>query len=255
MNGGAVGADNAETGPALMGRYSPYLGSDAEGSDMLLARAMPTHKQIREKAVMRAGMMVMGLLLPLGQGWAAQPDELGWQLTPFAGYSSSIDFEAMDDPVPTPVATDIDSLQGEGSGSWGFFISKEVDDPGMIELLYSHQSTRISPDQPDKLTVDTLHFAGALTLSDNVMAPYIGAGIGVTRFDAYDSEVAPSMSLALGVQPRLTKQLALRAEVRGYGSLVNEDSQFLCNPEICAFRVRGELITQWQANIGLTLRF
>ena len=59
----------------------------------------------------------------------------------------------------------------------------------------------------------------------------------------------------LGVQPRQTDPRAGRAEVRGYGALVNDDSQFLCNPEICAFRVRGELITQWQANIGLTLRF
>ncbi|WP_221365899.1 outer membrane beta-barrel protein [Aeromonas caviae] len=204
---------------------------------------------------MRGAMgMVPGLLLPLA-GWAAEPPVMGWQLTPFAGYSSAIDFRAMDEPAPTPHGSDIDTLQGERSGSWGLFISREVDDPGMVELLYSHQSTRVSPELPDRLTVDTLQFAGALTLSDNLMAPYIGAGIGVTRFDAYDSETAPSMSLALGVQPRLTEHLAVRAEVRGYGALVNDDSQFLCNPEICAFRVRGELITQWQANIGLTLRF
>lgn len=203
----------------------------------------------------RAGMMVMGLLLPLGQGWAAEDGDLGWQLTPFMGYSSAIDFDKADEPAPAPVSTSLDSLQGESSANWGFFISKEVDDPGMIELLYSHQSTPMSPDQPDRLTVDTLHFAGALTLSDNIMAPYIGAGIGVTHFDAYGSETAPSMSLALGVQPRLTRMLALRAEVRGYGSLLNEDADFLCNPEVCAFRVRGDLVTQWQANVGLTLRF
>ncbi|MGY4027637.1 outer membrane beta-barrel protein [Aeromonas rivuli] len=204
----------------------------------------------------RAGVMVVGMLLPLGQSWGEESAaDLGWQLTPFLGYSSSIDFEKMDELAPMPVSTAVDSLQGESSGNWGLFISKEVNDPGMIELLYSHQSTPIAPEQPDRLTVDTLHFAGALTLFDNVMAPYIGAGIGVTRFDAYESEVAPSMSLALGVQPRLTQRLALRAEVRGYGSLVNDDSQFLCNPEVCAFRVRGDLLTQWQANIGLTLRF
>lgn len=207
-----------------------------------------------EKSVTRATMMLLGLCLPL-TGWAAESATSGWQLTPFLGSSSSIDFEAMDEPAPTPHSTGIDSLQGESSGNWGLFISREVDDPGMVELLYSHQSTPISPDQPDRLTVDTLHFAGALTLSDNLMAPYIGAGIGVTRFDAYDSETAPSMSLALGVQPRLGEHLALRAEVRGYGSLLNDDSAFLCNPEVCAFRVRGELLTQWQANIGLTLRF
>lgn len=207
-----------------------------------------------EKSVTRATMMLLGLCLPL-TGWAAEPATSGWQLTPFLGYSSSIDFEAMDEPAPMPHSTGIDSLQGESSGNWGLFISREVDDPGMVELLYSHQSTPISPDQPDRLTVDILHFAGALTLSDNLMAPYIGAGIGVTRFVAYDSETAPSMSLALGVQPRLGEHLALRAEVRGYGSLLNDDSAFLCNPEVCAFRVRGDLLTQWQANIGLTLRF
>lgn len=200
--------------------------------------------------------MMMGLLLPLGQAWSAEGEAApGWQVTPFFGYSSAIDFEANDDPQPTPVSTRLASLQGERSSSWGLFISREVDDPGMIELLYSHQSTRLSPDQPERLTVDTLHFAGALTLSDNLMAPYIGAGIGATRFAAYDSDVAPSMSLALGVQPRLTEHLALRAEVRGYGALVNDNSQFLCNPDQCVFKVRGELVTQWQANIGLTLRF
>ncbi|WP_434664537.1 outer membrane beta-barrel protein [Aeromonas sp. NJAU223] len=203
----------------------------------------------------RAGMMVMGLLLPLGQGWAAEDGDRGWQLTPFAGYSSAIDFDKADDAVPTPHGGAVTSLQGESSANWGFFISKEVDDPGLIELLYSHQSTPLSPTLPDRLTVDTLHFAGVLTLSDNVMAPYIGAGIGVTRFDAHDSETAPSMSLALGVQPRLSEHLALRAEVRGYGSLLDEDGDFLCDPEICAFRVRGDLVTQWQANVGLTLRF
>lgn len=200
----------------------------------------------------------MGLLLPLGLAHAGtQPDGAGWQVTPFAGYNSAIKFEAMDEddgePDPEPKAQ-FDTLEGEGSGSWGLFVSKEVTD-GMIELLYSHQSTTLSPDQPDKLGIDILQFAGALTLSDNFLAPYVGAGVGVTRFDAYDTQIAPSLSLALGVQPRLSDRLALRAEVRGYGALVNEDGDFLCNPEVCVFRVRGDLVTQWQASVGLTFRF
>ncbi len=211
-----------------------------------------------EVRMRRVGMVMMGALLPFGQAWSGEGEAgagLGWQVTPFYGYSSAIDFKRSEDPQPAPVSTSIDELKGQASGSWGLFISKEVDDPGMIELLYSHQSTTLSPDQPDRLTVDTLHFAGALTLADNLMAPYIGAGIGVTRFAAYDSEVMPSMSLALGVQPRLSEHLALRAEVRGYGSLANDSSEFLCNPDQCLFKVKGDLVTQWQANIGLTFRF
>ena len=69
-----------------------------------------------EKSVTRATMMLLGLCLPL-TGWAAEPAASGWQLTPFLGYSSSIDFGAMDEPAPTPHSTGIDSLQGESSGN------------------------------------------------------------------------------------------------------------------------------------------
>ncbi|RQM45252.1 porin family protein, partial [Aeromonas caviae] len=64
----------------------------------------------------RAGIMMMGLLLPLGQAWSVEGEATpGWQVTPFFGYSSAIDFEANDDPQPTPVATRLESLQGERS--------------------------------------------------------------------------------------------------------------------------------------------
>lgn len=57
--------------------------------------------------------MMMGLLLPLGQAWSAEKEAaLGWQVTPFFGYSSAIDFEANDEPKPTPVSTRLESLQG-----------------------------------------------------------------------------------------------------------------------------------------------
>lgn len=61
----------------------------------------------------RAGIMMMGLLLPFGLAWSADGEAgLGWQVTPFFGYSSSIDFEANDDPQPVPVSTKLESLQG-----------------------------------------------------------------------------------------------------------------------------------------------
>ena len=42
----------------------------------------------------RAGIVMMGLLLPLGQAWSSEAATTsGWQVTPFFGYSSAIDFE------------------------------------------------------------------------------------------------------------------------------------------------------------------
>ncbi|MGL5974474.1 MAG: outer membrane beta-barrel protein, partial [Aeromonas sobria] len=38
----------------------------------------------------RAGIAMVGLLLPLGQAWSSEgATTSGWQLTPFFGYSSA----------------------------------------------------------------------------------------------------------------------------------------------------------------------
>ena len=60
--------------------------------------------------------------------------------------------------------------------------------------------------------IDYLHFAGALMLGQGVR-PYLGAGIGISRFSAYESETRPSLALALGIQPQLNDSVALRADV------------------------------------------
>ena len=85
--------------------------------------------------------------------------------------------------------------------------------------------------------------------------PYLGAGIGISRFSAYESETRPSLALALGIQPQLNDSVALRAEIRGYGTFLNDNSTFLCNENRCNMHVKGELMTQAQANIGITARF
>jgi opacity protein-like surface antigen len=190
-------------------------------------------------------LALLPVSLAWGEGSAPVDNSQKWQVTPFVGYSSSLDFDSSDETT---------NVSAKENQNWGLFISKETPDPGMMELIYSHESTDLSPEQSDKLSIDYLHFAGALTLADGVR-PYVGAGIGFTRLAAYDSSTRPSLALALGVQPRLSDNIALRAEVRGYGTFINDNSEFICNPEICALRVKGEMLTQVQANIGITARF
>ena len=192
-------------------------------------------------------------LLAFSAAWsnqlcAAGNNNLKWQVTPFIGYSSSLDFDATSDSATT------DSISAKEHQNWGFFLSKETQDPGMIELIYSHETTQLSPAQPDDLHIDYLHFAGALILGQGPR-PYIGAGIGMSRFSAYESETRPSLALALGIQPQLSDAISLRAEIRGYGTFLNDNSTFLCNENRCNMHVKGELMTQAQANIGITARF
>lgn len=191
-------------------------------------------------------------LLSFFTAWSSQlcaaDNNLKWQVTPFFGYSSSLDFEAASDSATT------DSITAKEHQNWGFFLSKETPDPGMIELIYSHETTQLSPTQPDDLQIDYLHFAGALILGQGPR-PYIGAGIGMSRFSAYESDTRPSLALALGIQPQLSEAISLRAEIRGYGTFLNDNSTFLCNENRCNMHIKGELMTQAQANIGITARF
>ena len=191
-------------------------------------------------------------LLAFSAAWSNQlcaaDNNLKWQVTPFIGYSSSLDFDATSDSATT------DSISAKEHQNWGFFLSKETQDPGMIELIYSHETTQLSPTQPDDLQIDYLHFAGALILGQGPR-PYIGAGIGMSRFSAYESETRPSLALAIGIQPQVGDAVSLRSGIRGYGTFLNDNSTFLCNENRCNMHVKGELMTQAQANIGITARF
>jgi hypothetical protein len=199
--------------------------------------------------IKRCALWLPLALLPCSIAWAESSAPVDntpkWQVTPFVGYSSSVDFDTSES-TGNPSAKE--------HQNWGLFISKETQDPGLIELVYSHENTTLSPDQPDNLDIDYLHFAGALILSEE-FRPYVGAGLGFTRLAAYDSTIRPSLALALGVQPRLGDHIALRAEVRGYGTFINDNSEFICNPEVCNLKVKGEMLGQIQANIGITARF
>ncbi|MCD8548567.1 MAG: porin family protein [Aeromonadaceae bacterium] len=175
----------------------------------------------------------------------AQAAPATWYVTPFAGYASELDFNSQED---TP------GLHAESAGLWGLALGRQTDDPGSMELLFSQQVSRLSPAQPDRLTLRYLHFAGALH-ADSWLKPYVSAGVGLTHFQAYQSKLRPSLALAVGIQPHLARQLALRAELRGYGTLIDDDSQFLCDPQQCDLRIQGELLPQLQANLGLTFLF
>jgi hypothetical protein len=86
---------------------------------------------------------------------------------------------------------------------------------------------------------------------------YLGGGLGVTYFTpqgGLSSEIRPSGNLALGYQWMLSKQLALRAEMRGYLTLINSSGNFFCNGG-CTFSIRGDTLTQFEGLVGLSFGF
>ena len=168
-----------------------------------------------------------------------------WQVTPFIGYSSQMDFDDQNDSG---------SPSARSSSLFGLAFGKETSDPGLVEVIFSHQNTSLSPDIGEDLNISYLHFAGALVYPEGIR-PYIGAGMGIGHFSAYDSTTRPSLALAVGIQPYISNWMSLRAEIRGYGTFVSDNSEFICDPRQCNLRLQGEMVTQAQANLGLTFRF
>ena len=87
---------------------------------------------------------------------------------------------------------------------------------------------------------------------------YVVGGLGITHLapgpDGLSSEVRPSMNLGLGYQWMLSKQVALRTELRGYLTLVNSSGGFFCSGG-CAFSIRGDSMTQVEGLLGLSFGF
>ena len=62
------------------------------------------------------------------------------------------------------------------------------------------------------------------------------------------------MNLGLGYQWMLSKQLAVRTEVRGYVTLVHSSGGFFCSGG-CVVAIRGDTMLQVEGMVGLSYGF
>jgi hypothetical protein len=62
------------------------------------------------------------------------------------------------------------------------------------------------------------------------------------------------MNVGLGYQWMLSRQLALRTEVRGYVTLIHSSGGFFCSGG-CVVSIRGDTMLQVEALLGLSFAF
>lgn len=161
------------------------------------------------------------------------------------------------DNVATDSRADVDSAATVGVAfGWPFDAGRE------LELLYKQQSTTLAPGggaPPFDLTIRYLHIGGSVFLDGPAgRGFYAVGGVGATQFSpstsGYGREVKPSLNLGLGYVLPLGERLALRAEARGYLTLVNSSGGFLCSGG-CVAVLKSDAVTQYEAAVGLTARF
>lgn len=191
----------------------------------------------------------------VGAVWLAAglPAAAQTSITLFAGYAGSNGV----DNVTTSSSADIDD-----AATFGLALGIPLDASRELQLLYNQQSTTLSPGggaAPFDLTIRYLHVGGTVFVDRPIgQGFYAVGGVGVTQFSpstsGYGNEVKPSMNLGFGYYLPLGERLALRAEARGYLTLVNSSGGFLCSGG-CVAVLKSDAFTQVEAKIGLMARF
>jgi opacity protein-like surface antigen len=190
------------------------------------------------------------------------PKDYSWEVTPFIGYRGGGNF----DLEGSTTANEVD-LDDKGSFGLAVNLFPDGDKMQSYELLYSRQQTNVaknSPLAPFDLNVEYLHLGGTLNLNDELpVRPYIAGGLGLTRFSPQTGDGGDdsrfSFSLGAGLKLPVAKHFNVRLEARGFLTLVNSDSAFLCasgsQGGTCVIRVKGESFFQYELMAGAAFVF
>ncbi len=204
----------------------------------------------------------LGVCLALLAAPAAQAQEESYkfELTPFAGLTTGGNF---DDAASTA------SLELDDSGTFGLILNIDETANTQWEILYSLQVTEADttglPISGAPLDIDVHYIQGGGTylFDGDAARPFLAATIGASHFEpglsGVDSETFFAFSIGTGLQIRPNDRFGIRLEARGYGTLVDSNSDLFCQSgpagAICAVTVEGTVLWQFQAFAGFVFRF
>jgi hypothetical protein len=105
-----------------------------------------------------------------------------------------------------------------------------------------------------------LHFGGRLWFNqDKPIQTSVSGGIGASYFDSednvFDSQLKASMHFALGARYRISETLAIRGDVRLFGTFFDSDYVIRCIGGACQINMKSEIYTQTEVVLGLEFRF
>ena len=196
-----------------------------------------------------AALLVAGLALALPA--AAQN-----AVTLYGGFGWGGSFEQVN-TSSTATANLDSSFTGAASIDWALDAARNV------QLFASGQRTTLQLASGTPSTLDMgiyyLHLGGSNFFEGRAgQGGYVAGGLGATLMSpstsGLNSEVRPSASLAIGYEHAFNPSLALRAELRGYATLINSSGSFFCSGG-CVVSLKGDALLQAAALVGLSLRF
>lgn len=132
-----------------------------------------------------------------------------------------------------------------------------------LELLWSHQESGIDFGNDNgldlgeiDLTIDVFQFGGVVEFGRGRWREYVSAHIGATHFSSdLGDDTRFSFGFGAGGKFSLTKNLYLRADVRGFCTVVDAEGSFIHANGVTVARFSGSTLWQGQVSGGVGLTF
>jgi opacity protein-like surface antigen len=182
----------------------------------------------------------------------AQTTQFG--ITPFYGYSFGGEVE------DSNTGTDYSFADGPAFG-----LCLDYAPPnyyGRFELLWSHQDSSIDFQGNSglgkvDLTIDVVQIGGVSEFGSERFRQYISAHLGATHYssDGHGDDTKFSFGIGAGLKAYLTKNLYLRADIRGYCTVVDAEGGFIYFNGVTVASFSGDTLWQGQVSVGLGLTF
>lgn len=217
-------------------------------------------EMIKRMLNISGAIIYIAILLSSSMTASATEEDLNFELTPYGGYRVGGEFEETDGAL---------SIDLDESESFGLIFNARNSPDTQWEIIYSRQETTadasgfgMSSSALD-LNVEYLQAGGTYMWDSDHVRPYLAATLGGTHINVttagFDSDTFFSFSLGLGLQLRPNDRLGIRLEARGFGTLLDSETDLFCQTgpsnNICAIRVDGTLLWQVETFAGLVFRF
>ena len=174
------------------------------------------------------------------------------EITVYSGYRSGEEFE----DETSDLTVDLDESQ-----SFGIILNLPHSKVTEMEFLYSIQSTRLSGpgsvEDGQDMDIEYWHLGGTYLFPRDNMTTYMVATFGATHFKPEDlsSETKFSLSLGGAAKMPLGKRFGLRLEGRAFMTSLDSGGAMFCNSGSCRVVAASSFFTQFEASVGLSLKF
>ena len=207
---------------------------------------------------MRLSLVTLSLLLAAMPATAA--DELNVEITPFVSYRFGGTFD---------VEGSTTSYEIEDSAAVGLLLNLRQTGNTQWEILYSLQQSEAQlrgvtgPAASVDTDIHVLQLGGTYQGDGEKVRPYVAVTLGGTHIktsaNASQSDSFFSGSIGVGMNLNPNKRLGLRFEARAYGTLMDSNTDLFCqtgpDANVCAIRITGNLLSQFEAIAGVIFRF